>query len=246
MSSGARRPPPRSGQEEKHRRSRPALWPLLALMLCLGGLGAVGSGVLRVQRVDVVGANLPSDAIVQTAGVVGQNIFTVRADAVVARLANDHEIYVLRVDTLLPNRVTIYVRARPHMVAWRNGPALYELDPSGRIVDQVARTTLPVIVGGVAAAPPGQGIVQAVHYGSAALPAVPNGAIATFRLTRDRGLVVVGRSGWQATLGRGTPQTLVNRIATLKEFLVKTQGKAGHLATVDLRYRVPFARFTGA
>jgi hypothetical protein len=231
----------RAGQ----RRVPAIVWSLLGLLACLAFLGAAIAGTFRVRQVRVVGGNLPRDRIVQTAGVLGQNIFTVRSDRIVARLAQVRDIVVQRVDTTFPDTVTIYARPRTVLIAWQTGGNLYELDPDGRIVRQVKTTTLPVIVGTDTGGALGPGVVEAVRFAVETLPAAPDGAIATFQFKPTLGLTIVGKSGWTADVGTGSPQTLVNRIATLAAFLVKIHGQSRHFQFVDLRFRVPYARFTG-
>jgi cell division septal protein FtsQ len=201
--------------------------------------------MFKVREVRVVGANVPSDAIVAAAGIVGQNIFTVQSDRVVSRLSSIREIAVRRVETDFPDSVTIYALMRTPFVAWRNGKTLYELDPEGRIIRQVARTSLPIVMGPATAGALGPGVVQAVRYAVVTLPHAPNGAIAILRFEPRNGLTITGRAGWTAVIGRGGPQTMVNRIATLSAVLVKVQSRPDHLVYVDLRYRSPYARFGG-
>lgn len=224
----------------------PALWTLLGLLACIGCLWAAFSGKFTVREVRVVGVNVPSDEIVAASGLVGQNIFTVQSDNVVRRLSSVREIAVRRVETDFPDTVTIYALMRTPLVAWRDGKALYELDPEGRIIRQVATTSLPVVIGPATAGSLGPGVVQAVRYAVVTLPRDPNGAIATLRFEPGNGLTITGRAGWTAIIGRGRAQTMVNRIATLSAVLVKVQSRPDHLVFVDLRYRSPFARFSGA
>lgn len=223
-----------------------AWWSILALLLCMGLLGTAAGGTFRVRSIRVVGANLPTTAIIQTAGVRGDNIFAVRSDDIVRRLAAVRQIVVLRVATTFPDRVTIYARMRQAIVAWRDGAALYELDPDGRIVRQVTTTALPIIAGRGGPGPLGPGVVEAVRYAVQTLPTAPNGSIAALELGPHTGLTIVGRAGWTADVGRGTPQTLVDRIATLVALLDKLQGQPRRLQSVDLRYPAPDAHLTGS
>jgi hypothetical protein len=204
------------------------------------------SGLVKVLEVRVVGANLPAGAIVAASGVVGQNIFTVQSDQVVSRLSSIREIAVRRVEADFPDTVTIYALMRTPLVAWRDGKTLYELDPEGRIIRQVASTSLPVVVGSDTTGPLGPGVVQAVRYAVVTLPQAPGGAISVLHFDPKNGLSITGRAGWTAVIGRGQAQTLVNRIATLSAVLVKVHPRPDHLVFVDLRYRSPYARFSGA
>jgi cell division septal protein FtsQ len=201
--------------------------------------------MFRVRQVQVVGTHLPVSEIVQAAGVSGRNIFTVRSDAVVEQVSTIPQIVVERVMTTFPDTVSIYARARIPMVGWRPTKGkLFLLDPNGMVIEAVRATTLPVIVGSAPGGRLGSGVVAAVRFAVEALRRVPNGAIALFRFGPRTGLVIVGRAGWRAELGRGTPQTLVNRVAAL-EALLRTIGNRP-LLYVDLRYRTPYATFAGS
>lgn len=234
-----------SGQA-RQRRVPAVLWSLLALAGCAAFLGASFAGTFRVREVRVVGADQARGRIMQAAGVTGQNIFTVRSDQIVARLEQVRDVMVQRVDTSFPDTVTIYARPRTALIAWQTGRNLYELDPDGRIIRQVTRTFLPVIVGGDTAGALGPGVVEAVRYAVENLPSAPDGGIATFRFEPASGLTIVGRSGWTALVGTGSVQILVNRIATFAAFLTTIHRQARHFQFVDLRFRVPYARSTGS
>jgi POTRA domain, FtsQ-type len=225
------------------RASSPFLIVLLLVMFLIGT--AIG-GVFRVRNVNVVGTNLPVNLIVQTAGVRGQNLFTVQSDLVSRRLASVKEIAVQRVETSFPDRVTIYAVLRKPFVAFRAGRALYELDWKGSIIREVATTALPVIVGSKGTHNLGAGVVEAVRYAIDALKNVPNGPIASFRFDSKSGLQIIGQGGWMADVGYGPPQSLVNRVATLATLLSKIKGRSDHLRSMDLRLPLPYARFTGA
>lgn len=222
------------------------IWPSLALLACVAGLGAAFAGVFTVRQIDVVGRNLPRTAIVQMADVSGHNIFRVRSDAIVARLEAIPQIVVQRVQTSFPDRVTIYARERLAMAAWRQaGGGLFLVDPNGRIITQVKTTTLPIITGTTPGSKLGPGVVAAVRYAVQQLPQEPNGTIAGFSFDRGTGLTITGRSGWTADVGTGSPQTLTNRVATLAGFLARIRNRPQQLKSVDLRYRSPYAIFVG-
>jgi cell division septal protein FtsQ len=225
------------------RRWHPALPSILALLLCIAALGAAVSGVFTVRDVQVVGAGLPRDRIIAAAAVTGKNIFRVRSDQIVARLSAVREIVVTRVETSFPNRVTIYAQLRPSLVAWQTPRGLYVLDNDGRIIDQVQRTSLPIIVGAERNGSLGRGIVQAVRYAVETLPGAPRGAIASFRYDPSTGLTIAGRAGWQAIVGAGSPSLLLHRIAALVALLQSIEHRPQTLQLVDLRYKEPYARF---
>jgi len=197
----------------------------------------------------VVGSNLPVDRIIQASQVYDQNIFRIRSDQVVARLSSVTEVTVDRVETSFPDRVMIRARLRRAMVAWQSRGGLYLVDPQGNLIDRVKSTTLPVITGvnGGGDQPSlGPGIVQAVRYAVQLLPAAPGGGIAAFSYDHQAGLSIVGRPGWQAQIGAGDAQTLVQRIATLAAFLRTIGPRAQKLKSVDLRSSTPYAVYTGA
>lgn len=228
-------------------RSRSVLCTLLLLGLCLGFLMSAAAGTFRVRRVEVVGRNLPRATIVQIADVMGKNIFRVRSDAVVSRLGAIRSIVVHRVDTAFPDQVTIYASVRVPLIAWQDGRSLYEMDADGRVIRQVTHTELPVVMAldwrGMAVSP---NVVRAARYAAEALPVAPDGAIESIQYGGSSGLTIVGRAGWTADLGRGTQQTLVNRVATLTALLARLHARAERLKYVNLRTSVPYARLMGA
>lgn len=197
----------------------------------------------------MVGSNLPVDRIIRASRVYDQNIFRIRSDQVVARLSGVPEVTVDRVETAFPDRVTIRARLRRAMVAWQSRGGLYLVDPQGNLIDRVRSTTLPVITGvnGGGDQPSlGPGIVQAVRYAVQLLPASTGGGIAAFSFNHQAGLSIVGRPGWQAQIGAGNAQTLVQRIATLAAFLRSIGPRVQKLKSVDLRSSTPYAVYTGA
>ncbi|HEX8918785.1 MAG TPA: cell division protein FtsQ/DivIB [Chloroflexota bacterium] len=236
-------PPRKAATRGKDTRlSSPAAlwWSVGALLLCVSSLGAIFFGMFRIHQIDVVGSGLPSATIRQEAGVADQNVFTVQSDQVVARLSNIREIVVGRVETSFPDRVTVYAQERRPMVVWQTGRARYELDPEGNIIRPVTVSALPVITG-----PASQGgridsgIIQAVRFAVQALPSAPNGAVAMFDMQPNNGLKIFGRSGWSAMVGKGTAQSLANRIATLSSVLSTLQKQRRRLIWVDLRFSTP-------
>jgi cell division septal protein FtsQ len=241
-----RAPPRLVRRTPERKRSRQPLWYGSALLACAGLLAVAAAGLFRVKHVEVVGANVPVDKIVQTAAVTGQNVFTVRSDQVVARVSRIREIVVERVDTTFPDRVTIYATERTPAVAWLSGKRQYELDANGSIIRRVVTTRLPVIAGPEPQTAVGQGIVQGVRYAVHALAGVPDGSIARFRYEPRTGLSIDGRAGWTAEVGNGTPQHVMDRIATLAGLLVSTRNRPGSLQFVDLRLSSVYARFRGA
>jgi cell division septal protein FtsQ len=238
-STPPRQPPSHQG-ELRNPRPDALWWSLAALLVCLTGLATVVLGMFRIQHVEVVGAGLPASTIRQVAGVTDQNVFTVQSDQVVARLASIHEIVVGRVDTTFPDKVTIYAQERTPMVVWQTGKKRYELDPDGNVIRAVTVTTLPIIDGVVPQhGRIGPGIIAAVRYAVQTLPGVPNGTISIFHVGPARGLVIVGHAGWTAVIGRGSAQTLADRIATLASTLTKLQKRGLRLTRVDLRFPNP-------
>lgn len=221
----------------------PRLITFVALVACLAGLAAIAAGVFTVHQVDIVGKNLPTDTIVQTANVVGQNIFTVRSDEVVDRLDGIPSIQLTRVETSFPDRVTVYATPRQAVVGWRTATSLELVDRYGVVIGPSTTTTLPIIAGGRQA--PDPATVAAVLYATSSLPGVPSGAIAGFGLDAATGLSITGKSGWRAVVGAGSPQDLVTRVATLAALLTKLGSRAQQVSFVDLRYKEPYLRYRG-
>lgn len=236
--NGSGSAPPKVSAERKAQIVAAALF-----VLCCGLLGAAAGGAFTVRQVVVVGSNLPETAIVATADVTGQNIFRVRSDVVVRRVAGIRQIAVDRVDTEFPDRVVIYARRRIPFVAWKDGPVLYLLDRDGRVITNTSSTTLPVIVGTAPRTSLGPGVVAAVRYAMDTLPGAPKGAIAGFKLDPTHGLTIVAQAGWVAYLGNGTPQALVDRIATLATALRSPKAQAGQIQYVDLRHKSDYFHF---
>lgn len=216
---------------------------ILALLICLGTLAVAFAGVFKVTTVEVIGAGLPQTRIAAASGVLGTNIFTVKSDAVVARLGSMREIVVSQVETSFPHRVIIHAQVRPSLVAWQMPAGLFVLDLDGRVIKQVAHTKLPIIVGADRNGGLGAGVVQAVRYAVQALPTAPQGAIATLGYDQPSGLTITGRAGWHAIVGTGNPVSLVQRISELVAVLQKASKFGESLATLDLRYPKPIARF---
>lgn len=238
-----RRTQPRSRAGSDDRSFHPVIPSVVALLLCLAALAAAFAGVFKVRTVEVVGPGLPQARIMAAAGVTGANIFTLRSDAVVARLTGVREIVVTGVETSFPDRVTIRAQMRPSLVAWQTPNGLFVLDLDGRVIDRVAHTSLPIIVGADRGGRFGPGIVEAVRYAVQALPPAPNGAISTFHYDRRSGLTIEGRAGWHAIVGTGGSVELLRRIAELVAVLQKAPTLSERLVTLDLRYAKPVARF---
>jgi cell division septal protein FtsQ len=225
-----------AGAERVH----PAVPAIAILGLTAGFLFAALSGQFTVRQIRVVGQGLPVAAIDQSARVAGQNIFTVRSDVVIANLSNLQRVAVRRVDVSFPDRVTIYARMRRAMAAWRTSSGLYLLDPDGRIIRSVKATRLPIITSTEQNSSLGPGVVEAVHEAVQLLPRAPNGAITAFQYGPRNGLSIVGRTGWQATVGMGTRRTMVDRIATLAEVLRTSAGEGRTFKRIDLRTGAPY------
>jgi hypothetical protein len=203
----------------------------------MAALIASAIGVFTVKKVQVIGTDLPREKIVQASDVVGHNIFRVRADGVIDRLQSVPDIVVEQVETSFPDQVTIHARLREAMVAWQRGNAIFLLDSAGRVIKQVPKTDLPVIVGEDRHGAFGPGVVQAVRYAVRALPNAPSGAIAGFRVVPASGLTIVGKSGWRAVAGQGSARVLVARVAFLEALLRKLGPRAEQLAIIDVRNR---------
>lgn len=211
-------------------------------MACVAFLIAAIANVFTVRQVQVVGTGLPAQQLVTASDLTGKNIFRVRSDAVIVRLQSVRSVAVTEVDTQFPDTVIIHARLRQRFAAWQRGSSLLIVDPDGRVVDEVKSTTLPVIVGPAQGSSLGPGVVQAVRYAQATLPAAPYGKIARYEFGPIHGLTIVGQSGWRAIAGRGTPAQLDLRIATLAALLRRYGVRAASLSIVDLRQREPYAR----
>ena len=243
VNTGVRRQTPQQKAESRSR-PQPLVWSLLLLAISISLLAAMLDGKFRVQHVTVAGRGLPRGEVIRASGLMGQNIFSVRSDQVIERLAAVGQIAVQRVDTSFPNQVTIYARRRVPMVGWRRGQSLFLLDPDGRIIRQVRTTTLPIITGTDGNDTLGPGAVTAVREAVRLLPATPGGAIAGFTYDRRSGLSITGAAGWHAIVGTGSPQTMVTRVAILVSVLrQKPQNNGLPLRLVNLRGPGPYVHY---
>jgi hypothetical protein len=219
-------------------------WPTvvaLAGVLVICGM-AIG-GFFTVRHVEVIGNGLPTSEIVQKADVSGKNIFRLRSDDVVTRLAQIPSVEVIHVDTSFPSTVRIFARLRQPYVAWQTGDVIQVVDASGNIIGTTnLSTSLPIIVGPPHAPPPAFAVMQAARYAATLLPPAPNGAIRRSQIDVKLGMVVVGRSGWQAVIGTGDPQTMVGRVATVAALLRTVYKQRQVLTFADVRFRTPYYR----
>ncbi|HLJ69008.1 MAG TPA: hypothetical protein VKX16_16775 [Chloroflexota bacterium] len=221
--------------------AHPALLSSAILLLVVGVLTACLTGAFRVERIAVVGAGVPQYRVEQAAGVLGQNVFSVRSDQIVWRVSRLPTVEVTRVDVSFPNTVTVYAHLRQGYALWQNGKTVYVLDQTGRIIGtSPAPSALPLIVAVDSPSPPDFGMMQAVRYADTVLPGDPDGAILPAQLYRQYGLVLTGRSGWHALIGTGTPQNLGARVATLSAALKKIADQGQQLLFVDLRRGQPY------
>lgn len=221
------------------------LYTLLALGLCVVGLAACAAGMFTVRTVQIVGSGLPNATMIEAAGVTGQNIFTVRSDQIIHRLAGLPAVEVTRVETHFPDRVVIYALMRQPAIIWQAPHGASFVDRYGHVLGPAPAVApghppaLPVIAG---AQPPDAGTITAIGYARRLLPPAPDGALAGFSLDNNSGLTIHGQSGWQAVIGRGDPQTLVSRIATLQALLSQIARNGRHLSFADLRFRGQYYR----
>lgn len=211
---------------------------LAGLILSLASLAAVVGGLFTVHTVRVVGSRLPQATIVAATDVTGKNIFRVRSDQVVERLSHLPSIDVDRVEVSFPNQVTVYARDRVPVVAWVTPSGDFLIDRSGTQIGEVRNTSLPAVSGGDR--PPDAGMVAAILYAATALPNTPNGTATGFQIDKYGNLLVLGRGGWQAQLGRGSAQQLVRRVAVLAAILDKSRTRTHRLTFVDVRYHSPY------
>jgi len=224
-------------------RSQAPLYTAGALALSVLALCACLVGVFKVQTIQVVGAGLPAAAMADAAAVSGQNVFTVRSDLVIDRMASLPAVEVTRVETDFPDRVVIYARLREPAIAWQSAHGTLLIDRYGHVLGPATRSTLPLVSG---PQPPDSDTITAVKYALRLLPAAPDGAVAGFSLDRSTGLSIHGRSGWQAVLGSGTAQNLVIRIANLQVVLNTVARNGQRLATADMRHGGAFYHVRGS
>lgn len=205
----------------------------MLLILSVALLATASVGIFTVRSVDIVGNNLPRDAMAQAAGVTGQNIFAVRSDDVVSRVSAIPSIRVLRVEIAFPDRVVIHASVREPIVGWRRATGISLIDDTGQKVGESSGTQLPIITGGVS--PPSRAVVLAVRFAAHFLAETINGIPSGYSQNSSGGLTISGKSGWTAIVGRGSAGLLIRRIATLGALLKELAKTSKQLGTVDLR-----------
>jgi hypothetical protein len=201
----------------------------------------------RVTSIEVRGKGLATSQIRQVAAIKGDDIMTVRASSLLAKIRQrDPAIVVHGVSVTLPNTVVVDATMARPVAAWRQAGKYYLLDKYGRLTAQIpAKPHRPIIENDtVHTWQVGQYVPAAVvldaRYAKWKLKAI---GVYGFALGTHRGLMIHSGQGWTAILGLPTGRTLVRRIFALRALIPEAQGKLNAVGDsvqcVDLRPQTP-------
>lgn len=223
-----------------------AVWAtgqLAALLLAIGCGVAIalflGSDLLTVRRIDLVGATLTTpQQIADAGGVQGHNLFTVDTQQVAQRLIALPTVRGARVESAFPDRLVVRLVERQPAALWQVGDARYLVDPGGFVMavnpSEGVTRGLPMVVARDGDAP---------AVGS---PIAPEIVAATLTIARDAstygvtvaeldyspasGLTILTPGGAQTTAARrillGTPARLAEKLAASGEVIRTEQSWA--------------------
>lgn len=146
--------PPQPAKASRSRRSGSIFFRVFALLTLLSvGLVVVLQTVFRLEAVCVIGhESRTAQEIINLSGLThGQNIFTISADDVRAKLEKDHTLILKDIQIKHPNLVYLQVEER-HPVALMQWLGVhYVLDKDGLVMDESTGTeligTLPLVTG---------------------------------------------------------------------------------------------------
>lgn len=216
-----------------------------AAIAALCGLAAFpASAVFDLHEVAVSGNRVvPASEILRRAGIApGENAFRVNTAAIRARELKDSRIQDVSVAMEFPRRVTIIVRERAPVAAFRTGRAYVLLGADGVVMARVSgassgplleveRLDLPWVR--VGAAVPS----SAVRLGARVAGLAPErlrGQLRTIRVTSGPEVVLQMRDGVRVRLGgeRG----IAERLRTLPGVLDAIEAQGMRVEYVDLRF----------
>jgi cell division protein FtsQ len=185
----------------------------IAILISVAIYLALSLPFFRVPNATVLGNNhLTREEIESVTGVIGQSIFTVQPDEVMARLRTNYpELLSVQVKVYLPNHVYITVAERQPVIAWQQDEGYTWIDatgvafrPRGLVVGLV-----PVIGSAVPPigspplddplAPPPYMQKELVDAILALAPTVPADSIMVF--DRSFGLGWIDSRGWKSFFG---------------------------------------------
>jgi cell division septal protein FtsQ len=184
--------------------------------------------------------NLTAAEIQQASGVMGYNIFFVNPRDVERAVAKLPEVKAVRVNTTVPNHVTIDIDERKPEMTWLLGNEIYWVDVDG--IGFRARkniTELPMVRDlDQTPVKPGQGIkTDALAAFWAFRAASPDGPRA-FEWSAARGLQYTDERGWKIYLGDA--DTMAGKVAQLRALTAQLVAQNAHIKFIDLGMGDPY------
>lgn len=230
------------GSADSDRNASPRLGRAASVFLLL--LSCVLLGVFlwddrfQVRSVEVEGATLVDEQeIITAAGLAGKPIFLLNGRAVALELSAGFGCFErVRVQTRLPDRVTIQVTEKSAMLLWERQGSYWWLDDEGRVLSLAGghgelpivhdRSGLDLSIGSRIAGVPWEYVRQTI----AALPAVSD-----FEYTLEDGLIIfVTTERWPVYLGSdGNP---AYKVAVLRELTAVLATESAEVVYIDLKH----------
>ncbi|HEV2284089.1 MAG TPA: FtsQ-type POTRA domain-containing protein [bacterium] len=217
---------------------------LAAIAFLCGGVSFAGSSVFDIRSVSVAGNRaVPAPEILARAGVrTGTSLFTVNAERIRDRLAQDPRIAEVSVGVAFPDHVYITVRERTAAAALRV-PGGYVLLGSDGVAIAPSGTPgpLPTLrVDGLDPAEVQAGIVVPspdARFGAevaASLPEVLRPDVAALRVDGAGEVVLYTRDG--IAVRAGAPDGIRDRLARVADVLAAVRSRGMRVEYVDLRF----------
>jgi hypothetical protein len=237
-------------EDEESRRPAPRALTSYALFALVGALllAFFFAPFFRVSSVNVDGPTRIQSEVQAAAGVTGDNILTIRAATVLARLWKVPNVVPCGVTLSFPNSVTVCAHARKPVLGLQTRGDLELVDKYGRIISTASSTTLPILrdttgIPRVVGEWVNPWIVTATRY---VMSHMTHADVVGFTLGPRRGITIRSQHGWRAVLGLPeNPRRLRLRVYTLKA-IISHGFKIGHpLEYADLTRSMPVAQWRG-
>jgi len=234
--------------EKTERRRRRLRWRRLFVAACLlaalaGALALYRSPLLRVEEVEVVGANnLAPQQITELAGLEGASMFKAPLAEAEARIVALPLVKGVKARLAWPNKVRIEVVERVPWGYWELADTSYVIDSDGVVLADVKPAEgAPVIhdTGAPAVLSVGDRVdTEAVRLAEALLSSVPEQfslGVARLEYTPEHGLTLTTDANYRVVMGDN--QNVDYKIAVWKavEEDIGRGSMAGHV--LDLRFR---------
>ena len=190
-------------------RGRKTLAKWILGVQCAALLAALWLPAFHATQITVSGADVLSrDAVISTAGLQGQSIFTIDSSTVRSRLVSLPWIRDAAVYTSLPNKVNIRITEWSPTLRMLHGSSDLLLADDGAVVDaglarHTALATIPILLDsrpGSHEVPPAD-LVAKLDETVARYPAVFGVSVAAFEWQGDGRFAIWSKSGWKAILG---------------------------------------------